>query len=959
MSTGTSMSEKSVSLHDDTVDPPRGRTWMEVVTPALADLFAYGHGWTLAQQRTKDNCTLTFSSMLAAMVAGRDDVCVWLRGHLARRGVGTAAIVGARSNVKGGVSTSPTLTTTSFRDALHEAKAIRDATGSGTLDVRHFLAAYAIRKNYHLADFLRLRIDRRALCLELAEEMSTRFPAEAAAWKEFAARAPAVSVPGFDADGPRGPDLLNIEREVEAFAMLIAGRMTITPLSIGIFGAWGSGKSFFMRAVRERVAALAALARHVSSEERAACAYHGQIAQVEFNAWHYSERNIIASMVDHLFRNLRFDAQADAEKEQAELAARKEALLKAIRGAEASVKEREDEVERAKGEHEQVAAEIQGLDQDIKARQAELSTAEQAFDAARDTLAERLQSVADEIERRRAQAPARAALDVVIGELREDNEISRAEGALDDLVKQGREVSALGVEHLLLGVGAVALIAVVARFMTTNTYAHVIAPTIGSALALIAAARPVAEAWRERLSKVAAKGKELKRAIEGRAEAAAKQVTDAHEAELANARAAVDAHVADIARLREELGRLENAPAAKQKELAELERKRAEAVERRAKADAELSERRRELERLSTNVLLEEFVGDREATQTYRRELGIFAQVRNDFERLSRLMTKASEEYYDPEKKDAPPPTVSRIVLYIDDLDRCPEDKVIEVLRAVHLLLAFPLFVVVVAVDPRWVTQCLRQEPGLLLAASAFSEQELQMLGGATTAAYYLEKIFQIPLWLRPIPTTQRPALVRALLGPRAPAPPRLPETPRIQEKALEQPRAGSPQTESAAEDAGAGHTKRSERSATLTSKVEITQVELDHVEALGSLLDGNPRALKRFANTYRLVKTALSDVELDVFTTTNPAPYRVCMALLAMLATQRRRALALVASAEAQPPQTKVGAWLATLADSSHEQDRDVARCLGAALGDDAHVLDLATFTLWLERTRRYSFYL
>ena len=44
---------------------------------------------------------------------------------------------------------------------------------------------------------------------------------------------------------------------------------------------------------------------------------------------------------------------------------------------------------------------------------------------------------------------------------------------------------------------------------------------------------------------------------------------------------------------------------------------------------------------------------------------------------------------------------IERIVLYIDDLDRCPPERVVEVLQAVHLLLAFELFVVVVAVDAR------------------------------------------------------------------------------------------------------------------------------------------------------------------------------------------------------------------------------------------------------------------
>ena len=52
-------------------------------------------------------------------------------------------------------------------------------------------------------------------------------------------------------------------------------------------------------------------------------------------------------------------------------------------------------------------------------------------------------------------------------------------------------------------------------------------------------------------------------------------------------------------------------------------------------------------------------------------------------------------------------PRIDRIVVYIDDLDRCPPDRVVQVLEAVQLLLAVPLFVVVVAVDPRWLLRSL------------------------------------------------------------------------------------------------------------------------------------------------------------------------------------------------------------------------------------------------------------
>lgn len=85
-----------------------------------------------------------------------------------------------------------------------------------------------------------------------------------------------------------------------------------------------------------------------------------------------------------------------------------------------------------------------------------------------------------------------------------------------------------------------------------------------------------------------------------------------------------------------------------------------------------------------------------------------------------------------------------RIALYIDDLDRCPPDKVVEVLQAVHLLLTFPLFVVLVAVDVRWVRKALLQHYPNLMAGAG---EQLE----TASVSDYLEKIFQIPYWMRPM----------------------------------------------------------------------------------------------------------------------------------------------------------------------------------------------------------------
>src|SRR5439155_18123718 len=98
-------------------------------------------------------------------------------------------------------------------------------------------------------------------------------------------------------------------------------------------------------------------------------------------------------------------------------------------------------------------------------------------------------------------------------------------------------------------------------------------------------------------------------------------------------------------------------------------------------------------------------------------------------------------------------------VLYIDDLDRCPDAKVIEVLQAVHLLLAFPLFVVVVAVDSRWLAHALQSRYPALAGPPSTNGR-----AGAQPDDY-LEKIFQVPFWVQDLGDASRSRIVHGLLG--------------------------------------------------------------------------------------------------------------------------------------------------------------------------------------------------
>ena len=102
-------------------------------------------------------------------------------------------------------------------------------------------------------------------------------------------------------------------------------------------------------------------------------------------------------------------------------------------------------------------------------------------------------------------------------------------------------------------------------------------------------------------------------------------------------------------------------------------------------------------------------------------------------------------------------------------------------LEAIHLLLAVPLFVTVVAVDPRWLLRAIAAHyrdilenpqaagPTLNVAAADPDDQELWH----SSPAQYLEKIFQVVLTLPPLESGGYQRLLRTLVAIRQPRPAR------------------------------------------------------------------------------------------------------------------------------------------------------------------------------------------
>src|SRR5207248_3478295 len=83
---------------------------------------------------------------------------------------------------------------------------------------------------------------------------------------------------------------------------------------------------------------------------------------------------------------------------------------------------------------------------------------------------------------------------------------------------------------------------------------------------------------------------------------------------------------------------------------------------------------RRQLADLKSGRRLARFAVERGATDDYRSHLGLVSRIHEDFERMSEILAGESMSP-DGDAESSDLPRIDRIVLYIDDLDRCPPHR--------------------------------------------------------------------------------------------------------------------------------------------------------------------------------------------------------------------------------------------------------------------------------------------
>ena len=646
-------------------------------------------------------------------------------------------------------------------------------------------------------------------------------------------------------------------------ARIVAARRTEPPLSVGLFGDWGSGKSFFMRLLRERVRKLAddTVAAEAAGQ---ASAYCGRVVQVEFNAWHYIEHNLWASLVTRIFEGLFGDLAVRA------------------RAATAGVESLYDRLHI-----------VEEAERELDVAESTLRAAEQRRTA---TSVSDVAGPGDDVSRAASQLESTLGHPPAQLDLKQLDDLERNLRTLRGRLTEGFLGLGRQARHRVV-LSALAVLALAALGLGVYQLVQRVVPAIGvvvltTAVATIGAAVSLANAGL--------------RAVDGIVQSE----------RLRELRGAEDVARQRVARAREEYERIR---------------------------------------RLQSQTLYR-FIEERYASSDYRRQLGIVALIQRDFQRLTDQLLG------DPAAggaSEAALPSIDRIVLYVDDLDRCPPDVVVRVLQAVHLLLAFRLFVVVVGVDSRWLLRSVEHE---------YAAQLGPRTGGGDWSASpqaYLEKIFQIPFWIRPMGEPAYRKLVHETLrhDVAREAPEGVPDG------------AGQPGTEAAGTAPPEGTAARAEAAATpsptpaataalaadLTpAALELLPEEAELIESLGPLVT-SPRNAKRLVNIYRLFRVTLRGETLERFLgrgTASPArEYPAVLLLLGILAGFPGPAAVLLSELGHGDEPTWWGLVdrLGTGAGESEEWSRLLAAL--RTFRSDARLADIAPFTRWADRVARFSF--
>ena len=660
---------------------------------------------------------------------------------------------------------------------------------------------------------------------------------------------------GYDNDSALvGEDHLGIADDITAFSTVFAAKEVEPPLCMGLFGDWGSGKSFFMRNLRDSIEDLSRQAREAEANKRPN-GFCLNIVQVEFNAWHFMDTNLWASLSSHIF------TQLDKYMEEQNKAKHITELFLQLNAAQ-------------KIRHEAVLA-VNNAKEELGKAEENLASVRKTATSTQNELSQVIKNLSDDKDVKEARDVLKSTVqEMGWGEISDTLDNGREK--LKELHSLGGRIYALilwfwsgTLKDRILRIGLSLLILLIVPFLPAllRMALQAFNPSIqlsmfNTSVTQLTTFFTGLIGWLSWVIKKVSDGI-------GKIEKAQEKVEESY----AKVRKESEAKIQETRREVEYL-------------------RQAELVAQQALSDAQhivavAENKLRQAEQMNSGQSLADFIRDQASNHVLRSQLGLISLIRENLETLASLLSASSNEQGKPH--------IDRIILYIDDLDRCSEEKVVEVLQAIHMLLAFKLFIVVVGVDSRWLLHSLEKAyPALQISeTNKLAWAEDKNLVWESTPQNYLEKIFQIPYHLRPMDKFGFEQLVNSLMPKKGQAnlDSKTEEiTPdssvKVQNPAVQGPKTQSEQ-QSAPSSVRPAQVIRHESASTLNNQRDLTAsfLELHNVEkaflpTLAGLIH-TPRSTKRFMNLYRMIRAGIPPDRLDSFLDTD---FRAVMILLAIL---------------------------------------------------------------------------
>lgn len=650
-------------------------------------------------------------------------------------------------------------------------------------------------------------------------------------------------------DLPRGPDLLDVS-EAYALADMLALRELQPPLVVGVLGGWGSGKSFVMNLIQQRLAQLRSddvRPEQTWSDDRPS-PYVGHVYAIWFDAWTYAKSNLWASLMQTIFvelsRQLTLEQRLrDVGVSPLEGGAVWQALDALNPGeAEAILQDQlapelfQKFQKQATAPDQKIADRLWTILEDLKKEERKiLHELETQLSAKQTKLTKEREKLEQQVDERIAQEVGETAWDPFKEELREllgsayehFEKLVQSQGAttpvqaspdprLLDLRPTLRDLWGLVRRNPVeaLAFLAFALITLLGPWLMAQWEGVRFPGLVLSAGSLALGALRSVSRWH--------------RLIRDSYTAYQERVTQARDLLHAQRAQRIEKQLDQERKELQE--KLKDNPDAWRKLMDNVPALQLQVEE----AQAQVERQRRRVGLTADYVSLLDFVNARLDEAYYEKQLGLMHQVRRDLDELTEGLVVYPHDPHAQAKRELFPRGPARVVLFVDDLDRCPPQRVVEVLEATQLLVKTSLFVVVLALDVRYITRALEKAYSGILTRR-----------GDPSGLDYIEKIVQIPYQMRPIQTSALPRYLGAQMRLAAPPPVRV--TPI-------EPSGETPPPDDEAKDAPPPPPAPVARRLT-TEVITFTQAQFELVQSYCRHINLTPRAAKRLTNVYKLLK--------------------------------------------------------------------------------------------------------